>query len=238
MTVGPARDSGSAAPSSSPAEEAEEGAEEPGTPEAARADRSLRWLVGPAVLLLLVVLVRSFLVTPFSIPSRSMEDTLQVGDRVLVTRTTDPADLRRGDVVVFDASGGWGVGEPDRGLLGTLLSAAAALVGQGAETDYVKRVVGLPGDRVRCCAADGRLEVNGEPVDEPYVKPGDDPSLTTFDITLPPDRFWVLGDHRSSSADSRSRLGAPGGGTLPGDDIIGKVWVRYWPLDRLGSLER
>lgn len=198
----------------------------------------LRWLVGPAVLLLLVIVVRSFVATPFVIPSGSMENTLLVGDRILVTRTTDPTDLRRGDIVVFDASRAFRLKAVDRGALGSLVGAVESLVGQGQETDYVKRLIGLPGDRVRCCAADGRLEVNGAPLAEPYLKPGEQPSLTTFDVTLAPGRFWVMGDNRADSADSRSHLGDPGGGTLPGDDIIGKVWVRYWPLDRLGSLDQ
>ena len=149
----------------------------------------LRWLVGPAVLLLLVIVVRSFVATPFVIPSGSMENTLLVGDRILVTRTTDPTDLRRGDIVVFDASRAFRLKAVDRGALGSLVGAVESLVGQGQETDYVKRLIGLPGDRVRCCAADGRLEVNGAPLAEPYLKPGAQPSLTTFDVTLPPDRF-------------------------------------------------
>jgi len=199
-------------------------------------ERRLRWLVGPTVVLLAVLIVRSVLVTPFGIPSRSMEDTLQVGDRILVTRTTSPDELQHGDVVVFDASRAFNLDIPERGVFATILDAVESLVGQGQPTDYVKRVVGLPGDRVSCCAADGRLEVNGEPLDEPYVKPGQHPSDTPFDVVVPPNRFWVMGDNRGGSTDSRAHLGEPGGGMVPGDDIIGKVWVRYWPLDRLGSI--
>jgi signal peptidase I len=212
------------------------GAEEPPTDGASapssspgRGGRDLRWLIGPALLLLVVLLVRTFLVTPFGIPSRSMEDTLEVGDRILVSRTTSPDGLVRGDVVVFDASEAF--------IIGTLLGALQGLVGQGQPTDYVKRVIGVPGDRVRCCGADGRIEVNGEPVDEPYLKPGQQPSTVTFDVLVPPDRFWVMGDNRGGSSDSRAHLGEPGGGMVPGEDIIGKVWVRYWPLDRLGSIQ-
>lgn len=208
--------------------------QQPDGPDDGRGHR-LRWLVAPAVLLLLVIVVRSFVVTPFAIPSGSMEDTLLVGDRILVTRTTDPADLRRGDIVVFDATRAFHLKTADRGVLGSLVGGIESLIGQGQDTDYVKRLIGLPGDRVRCCAVDGRLEVNGTAVEESYLKPGQQPSLTTFDVTLPPDRFWVMGDNRGDSADSRSHLGDPGGGTLPGDDVIGKVWVRYWPLDRLGA---
>lgn len=211
---------GSAAPSSSPA------------------SRRHRWLVVPALLVVAVVVVRAFVVTPFGIPSASMEDTLLVGDRILVSRTTAPEDLRRGDVVVFDASAAFHLRVPDRGPLQALADAVGSLVGQGQPTDYVKRVIGLPGDHVRCCATDGRLEVNGTAVTEPYLAPGQRPSTTTFDVTVPPDRFWVMGDNRSASADSRAHLGDPGGGMVPGDDIIGKVWVRYWPLDRLGPVDQ
>jgi len=227
---------GSAAPSSSPRDVA--GADEPKTGEPpARADRSLRWLIGPAVALLLVLGLRAFVVAPFSIPSGSMEDTLDVGDRILVTRTTDAEELERGDLIVFDASQAFNLEVPDRGLLESVVDALEGLVGQGSPTDYVKRVIGLPGDRVRCCAPDGRIEVNGEPVNEPYLKPGQAPSTMTFDVLVPPNRFWVMGDNRGGSSDSRAHLGEPGGGMVPGDDIIGKVWVRYWPLDRLGSIQ-
>ncbi|RKT77491.1 signal peptidase I [Terracoccus luteus] len=212
--------------------------EDAGTAGSARRGRSLRWVITPAVLLLLVLLVRTFVVTPFGIPSASMEDTLEIGDRILVTRLTAPGDLHRGDIVVFDASRAFDLDVPARGLFGSIVAGAESFFGRGQPTDYVKRVIGLPGDRVRCCAGDGRLEVNGRPVDEPYLKPGQDPSLTTFDVTLPADRFWVMGDNRGDSADSRAHLGDPGSGMLPGEDIIGRVWVRYWPLDRLGSPDR
>jgi signal peptidase I len=200
--------------------------------------RRHRWLLGPVCLLLLVILVRTFLVTPFGIPSGSMEDTLLIGDRILVSRLTAPADLQRGDIVVFDASQGFNLRVPERGLLQTFIEAAESVLGKGQPTDYIKRVIGLPGDRVRCCAPDGRLEVNGVAVDEPYLKPGAVPSTMTFDVTVPPDRLWVMGDNRRASADSRAHLGEPGGGMVPEEDIIGKVWVRYWPLGRLGYVDQ
>ncbi|MDC5699281.1 signal peptidase I [Intrasporangium calvum] len=222
---------GSAAPSSSPPT---------GTPTSRSArhkDRDLRWLVGPALALLLVLVVRAVLVTPFSIPSTSMEDTLHVGDRILVTRTSSLEDIQRGDIIVFDASRAFNLDVPDKGLLERLGESLEGLVGQGPPTDYVKRVIGLPGDRVKCCAPDGRLEVNGAPIDEPYLKPGQQPSTLTFDVLVPPKRLWVMGDNRAHSSDSRAHLGEAGGGMVPGDDIIGKVWVRYWPLDQLGAIE-
>ncbi|WP_374969909.1 signal peptidase I [Terrabacter sp. BE26] len=232
---GTASDPGTAAPSSRLGPAGGSGAADAGGARG-RAARRNRWLLGPAVLLLAIVVVRAFLLTPFGIPSGSMQDTLLVGDRILVSRLTAPHDLHRGDIIVFDASDAFHLSAPDRGVLQTLAAAVQSLTGRGQPTDYVKRVVGLPGDHVRCCASDGRLEVNGVAVTEPYVAPGQRPSAMTFDVTLPPDRFWVMGDNRGSSADSRAHLGDPGGGTVPGDDIIGKVWVRYWPLDRLGPV--
>lgn len=188
------------------------------------------------MVLIAIILVRAFLVAPFSIPSGSMEPTLQVGDRILVSRLTGPDDLQRGDVVVFDASRAFDLPESTPSLLRRIANAIGSIVGQGSDTDYVKRVIGLPGDHVRCCAVDGRLVVNGVEADEPYLARGEAPSATTFDVTLPSDRYWVMGDHRSASADSRSHMGAPGGGMVPGEDIIGQVWVRYWPPGRTGTL--
>ncbi|GAA6526474.1 hypothetical protein IDVR_22700 [Intrasporangium sp. DVR] len=182
--------------------------------------------------------MRALFVAPFSIPSGSMEDTLHVGDRILVDRTTSIDELERGDIIVFDASRAFHLEAPDKGLLGALVDALEGLVGHGPPTDYVKRVIGLPGDRVRCCGPEGRLEVNGTAVDEPYLKPGQQASTMTFDVLVPPDRLWVMGDNRAGSSDSRAHLGEPGGGMVPGDDIIGKVWVRYWPLDQLGAVDQ
>jgi signal peptidase I len=224
---------GSAAPSSRP------GRDSAGAYAGAyAAARRHRWLLGPAVLLLAVVVLRAFFVTPFGIPSESMQDTLLVGDRLLVSRTTPSDQLQRGDIVVFDASEAFNLRVPQRGVLQRLVEAVESLAGKGQPTDYVKRVIGLPGDHVRCCAPDGRLEINGVAVTEPYLAPGARPSAIPFDVTVPPDRFWMMGDNRGASADSRAHLGEPGGGMVPGTDIIGKVWVRYWPLDRLGSVDQ
>lgn len=183
-----------------------------------RAYRAVPWWLWVAALAALVlVLLRVFVVQSFSVPSGSMEPTIDPGDRLLVSRL-DRSDVRRGDVVVFDGTRAFG---PDP-VSGT--------------TDYVKRVIGMPGDRVVCCAAAGRLTVNGVALDEPYLYPGDRPSDLTFDIVVPAGRLWVMGDHRSASTDSRAYLGRPGGGGVPMGDVIGQVWVRYWPPDRLGSL--
>ena len=104
------------------------------------------------------------------------------------------------------------------------------------ESDYVKRVVGLPGDHVVCCKANGLLTVNDIAVQEPYLYPGDKPSDLTFDVTVPAERIWVMGDHRSDSADSRAHLGDPGGGMVRLDDVIGRAGMVYWPPRRAGVL--
>jgi signal peptidase I len=143
--------------------------------------------------------------------------------------------------VVFDGTTTFATGdrEPaqDDGIIGRTLSGAASLFGIDlGEQDFVKRVIGVPGDRVRCCDDQGRLSVNGKPVEEFYLHPGDEPSEVTFDVTVPEGRLWVMGDHRSASADSRSHLGDPGGGMVRASDVIGRAWVTYWPLARWGTL--
>ncbi|HEX2705065.1 MAG TPA: signal peptidase I, partial [Candidatus Lustribacter sp.] len=167
-----------------------------------------------AVTVLVLALVRAFVVNPFVLTSTSMQPSFQPGDRVLVARWQHGGPLRRGDVVVFDG---------------------AAAFGGGTDGDYVKRVVAVGGDRVRCCTQEGRLSVNGVAVAEPYLFPGEPASASPFDILVPAGRVFVLGDHRGESEDSRAHLGGPGGGTVAATDVIGQVWVRYWPLDRLGG---
>jgi len=199
-------------------------------------------LTALVVTLVVVVLVRGLVVQSFSVPSGSMEPTIRPGDRVLANRLVRGDSIRRGDVVVFDGGTVFGPAAAEDPAddpatrVGVLARAVGSLLVLDTGTDYVKRVVGVAGDRVVCCDARGRLTVNGAGVDEPYVHPGDRPSELTFDVTVPAGRVWVMGDHRSDSSDSRAFLGRPGGGMVPVDDVIGQVTVRYWPLDRLGSL--
>ncbi|MCM2425875.1 signal peptidase I [Streptomyces sp. RKAG337] len=164
-------------------------------------------------------LANAFLVQPFLVPSGSMEGTLQIGDRVLVNKLAYRfgREPERGDIVVFDGDG--------------------SFLRTGG-TDYVKRVIGIGGDRVTCCDPLGRLMVNGHPLDEGYLYPGDTPSQVPFDIQVPAGRLWVMGDHRGDSRDSRDHLGEPGGGTVPLDEVIGRAdWIG-WPIGRMRSLDR
>lgn len=191
-----------------------------------------------AVALLLALLTRTFVVQTFSIPSDSMEPTLAPGERVLVWRV-NASEVQRGDVVVFDGTGTFVDAPADPEGLARVGTAVGRVLGfRPGESDFVKRVVGLPGDRITCCDDEGRLLVDGVPLEEPYVYAGDAASELTFDIEVPKGRLWVMGDHRSDSADSRAHLGSPGGGTIALDDVIGRVVVVSWPLDAVGKIER
>ncbi|MET9607585.1 signal peptidase I [Streptomyces sp. NPDC006512] len=187
-----------------------------------------------------LLLLGNFVVQPFLIPSHSMEPTLRVGDRILVNKLAyrfgDQPE--RGDVVVFDGTGSF-VREPAAGNpVGELLRGAGSALGlaEPPDTDFVKRVVGVGGDDVVCCDAVGRIQVNGVPVDEPYLFPGDTPSKVPFRIVVPLGTLWVMGDHRSQSRDSRDHLGEPGGGMVPVEKVIGRAdWIG-WPVSRWGSV--
>jgi signal peptidase I len=107
---------------------------------------------------------------------------------------------------------------------------------QPDSTDFVKRVIGVGGDHVQCCDAQGRVTVNGQPLEETdYIYPGDAPSIDEFDVVVPQGMLWVMGDHRSNSADSRFHMGDPGGGFVPASKVVGRVMSVLWPVSHFGS---
>jgi signal peptidase I len=186
--------------------------------------------------------VNALVAQPFAVPSGSMENTLRVGDRIVVDKLayTFGDHVRRGDVVVFDGRGSFQADDaPGPGGFGEALRQLGSYLGLAApaESDYVKRVVGVGGDRVTCCDPQGRITVNGVAVDESgYLFPGDTASTVPFDVVVPDGKLWVMGDHRSESADSREHMGEPGGGFVPEDKVIGRAFVVVWPFDHWRTL--
>ena len=205
------------------------------------------WQELPILLVVAVVVayvVKTFLLQVFFIPSGSMENTLRINDRVLVDKLSfDIREIKRGEILVFNAEGvlapeGSVAVEPTNPVARTVRSFGSAIgLAPSTETDYIKRVIGLPGDRVKCCDAEGRMTINGVPLAETsYLFPGDVPSTTQFDVVVPEGKMWVMGDHRSASADSRSRIGSPGGGFVPIDRVVGRAFVVSWPFDNIKRL--
>jgi signal peptidase I len=195
--------------------------------------------------LVISVLIKTFLVQAFYIPSGSMENTLLVNDRVLVNKLADkPDEIHRGDVVVFRDPGGWLNGpevQERGGVLGAVRDALVfvGLAPAAGEEDLIKRVIGVGGDEVACCDSEGRVTVNGVPLDEEdYLFPKDEPSFDEFTVTVPDGELWVMGDHRSVSEDSRAHRQQPGEGYVPVDDVIGRAFTIVWPLDRASLLRR
>jgi signal peptidase I len=203
-------------------------------------------LVREVVLVLVIalglsLLIKTFLVQAFFIPSPSMETTLIRGDRVLVNKLTPgPFSLHRGDVIVFSDPGGWLTptastpeGPIRDGIRSTLTF--VGLLPSNSDEHLIKRVIGLPGDKVACCDSKGRVTVNGQGIDEPYVFAGDDPSDKTFSVTVPAGHLWVMGDHRSVSQDSRYHPDLDNG-MVPISDVVGKAFIKVWPTSRFGLL--
>jgi signal peptidase I len=197
------------------------------------------WVELPILLvfaLVLALLIKTFVVQAFYIPSSSMENTLEIGDKVLVNKLVyDFRSIHRGDVIVFNGDGSWDpVPAQPAPLLSRLWASVSGLFGTAPGVhDYIKRVIGVPGDHVACCNRQGQVTVNGVPLSEkPYLYPGDAPSEQRFSITVPAGRLWVMGDHRSVSWDSRGHMSDPGDGTIPENHVVGRAFVIVAPISR------
>ena len=196
-----------------------------------------------AFALVLSLLIKSFIVRSFFIPSESMEDTLIVKDRIVVSEfypTLLP--LERGDIVVFRDPGGWlgpvqTTPAPIWVQAWDWFLASFGITAPDSENHLVKRVIGLPGDHITCCDRDGHLKINGKSITEVYIKPGASPSEKNFDITVPANSYWVMGDNRSNSADSRFHMDLPSKGFVGREFIVGRAIVLSWPFERFKWLD-
>jgi signal peptidase I len=187
-------------------------------------------LVGTALILALII--KTFFMQAFYIPSGSMENTLQVNDRILVEKVSYWfGQPQRGDIIVFDDPANW-LGEEDATQPSNPVTKALAFIGLYPEGGHlVKRVIGVGGDHVRCHR--GFVQVNGVNLQESsYVTLAPQACTGSWSVIVPPDHLWVLGDNRDNSADSRVHIGDPGGGFIPNQDVVGKVFVTVWPIDR------
>ena len=191
------------------------------------------------IALITSLLIKTFLVQFFYIPSGSMENTLQVQDRVAVNKVPFVSkSIDRGDVVVFRDPDNWLPEMIDYGTNKYIATAKSALVAIGvlqnpAKQYLVKRVVGVAGDRIICCTKDDKLSINGVEVDEPYIFAGNKPSDMTFDVTVPEGKIWVMGDHRGASADSRYHQEDINKGFVPVSKVTGRVVAVIWPFKNI-----
>jgi len=231
-----------------PARASEPAADTSAQDESAPADKKKKKSLGRELLTIvlaaavLTLLVKAFVVQVYRIPTGSMENTLQVGDRVLVNKVVYHfRGIARGDIVVFSGQDSWGPDAPPPSSDPVVRVFDDVLSGLGLHDDqtyYIKRVIGLPGDHVACCDAQGRVTVNGVPLNEgSYLYPGNPPSLPVkFSEVVPAGHLWVMGDHRSDSDDSRFHPGDPGGGAIPENQVVGRAFLIIWPPSQIRDL--
>jgi len=194
------------------------------------------------VALVVSLFIKTFVVQFFFIPSGSMENTLQIDDRVAVNRLPFISnDIKRGDVVVFRDPDNWLPAADVESAPFVIAKAKAALVAVGvlpnpAKQYLVKRVVGVAGDRVICCTTTGKITVNGQEMVEPYIFKGNVLSDMNFDVTVPNGKLWVMGDHRGASADSRFHQDDINKGFVPLNKVTGRVLAVIWPIKNISLI--
>lgn len=193
-----------------------------------------------ATALVLSIIVRTFIFQAFYVPSESMENTLLKNDRIVVNKvSTKITGIHRGDVVVFHDPGNWlgeGFPNPYDTQLGHFLQ-FIGIVPANSGNDLVKRVIGIGNDTLECCDVDGHILVNGRALQERYIKPGNGTDQVTFKVIVPEGKVFVMGDNRGNSEDSRFHLDL-NNGMVPLSEIVGRVSLKVWPLDRFGGIER
>jgi signal peptidase I len=206
--------------------------------------QSFLWFVRDVVIILAIAIavsfvVKTFFVRSFFIPSESMMTTLHVDDRVIVNELVpDIMPVQHGDVVVFKDPGGWLMAHPhvSQGPIGDGIDWVLSLVGLTSpdnDQHLIKRVIGLPGDTVRCCTPEGLLTINGVAIKEPYITLPEGvtrASEVSFSVTVPKNSLWVMGDNRYNSMDSRFNIDKPGHGFVATSDVVGRAFVLSWPI--------
>jgi signal peptidase I len=204
--------------------------------------RELPIIVGSA--LIVSIIVKTFFLHFFFIPSGSMENTLQIGDRIAVNKFGALfSEIKRGEVVVFADPDNW-LGavpqESNNGVTGQIKNALITLgvVPDPAKQFLIKRVIGVGGDTVICCDAAGKLQVNGTSINESYIYENDVPSESKFNVTVPKGYIWVMGDHRSASADSRFHTDDVNKGMVPLTKVVGRATFIVWPFSNWDFIEK
>jgi len=203
------------------------------------------WTFVLFIALICSFVVKTFLFNIFFVPSGSMENTLHVGDRIVANVATSHfTELKRGDIVIFEDTQGWLPREQNQNEPNAVQAALAAtgILSDSSSRHMVKRVIGLPGDTIECCGADGKIKINGQTIDETYLKQDSSSPLVPgaakdFKVTVPEGGIWVMGDNRDYSADSRYHMELPSNGVVWQDDVVGTVTVIAWPLNRIGLIE-
>lgn len=202
--------------------------------------KQLTWLREIAIVVVLALvattLVRAFVLQVFYVPSASMEDTLQINDRLVVSKIPGSSKkIERGDVIVFNDDNGWMGESTEEASWLQKVGVFLGIMSDPSDQVLVKRVIGVGGDTVECEGNGAPIYVNGVAIDETYLPAGTNPSNTAFSVTVPEGYYWVMGDNRSNSADSRYHL-SEGTEFVSADSVIGRVTAIIWPISHWATV--